>query len=121
VRTPYLEHRLIEWAWQVPPALRTRDGKGKWLLRRVLERYVPAAMTERPKMGFGVPVGDWLRGPLRAWAEDLLSDASLGRSPMLDAPAIRRVWRRHLSRRANEQARLWPVLMFEAWRREWLP
>lgn len=115
-RVPLLDHRLVEFGWSLAPDLKLRDGTGKWLLRRVLARRVPPALFERPKMGFGVPIDAWLRGPLRAWAEDLLSD----RDDLLDNKALQALWRQHLSGRRNWQYRLWGVLMFRAWRRRWL-
>jgi asparagine synthase (glutamine-hydrolysing) len=121
VRAPLLDHRLVEWAWKLPPSLRVRNGEGKWLLRQLLYRYVPRDLVDRPKMGFGVPLDDWLRGPLRDWAEDLLSPEALEAGGLLRGAPIRRVWRHHLGGHRNEHTRLWPILMFQAWRREWLP
>lgn len=120
VRSPLLDHRVIEWAWSLPSRMRVRDGTGKWLLRRLLHRYVPATLVERPKMGFGIPIDEWLRGPLKEWANDLLSEASLDTSELNSEP-IRLVWQSHLRGHRNESARLWPVLMFQAWRRMWRP
>jgi asparagine synthase (glutamine-hydrolysing) len=119
-RAPLLDHRLVEWAWRLPPNQRVRDGSGKWLLRQVLHRYVPRELVERPKMGFGVPIDHWLRGPLREWAEDLLSADALEAGGLLRAAPIRRVWAGHVGGHRNEHARLWPVLMFQAWRQAWL-
>ena len=117
VRVPLLDHRVVEAAWTLPESLRIRNGTGKWLLRRVLERYVPPALVERPKMGFGVPLEAWLRGPLRDWAEDLLDPAAMGQAGILDAAMVQEKWRQHLAGRHNWQYLLWDVLMFEAWRR----
>ncbi len=117
-RAPLLDHRVVEWAWRQPRSRRIRDGQGKWALRQVLRRYVPDALIDRPKSGFAVPVHAWLRGPLREWAEDLLSEASL-RDSLLDAAPVRRAWRAHLSGRANHLPQLWTVLMWQAWRRHW--
>ena len=119
VRTPYLDHRLVEFALRLPNSLRFRDGVGKWALRQVLHRYVPRGLVERPKMGFGIPVGDWLRGSLRPWAEDLLSDPVSSVAGVLDQGTVRRVWRRHLTGNSDETQRLWPILMLQAWTREW--
>jgi asparagine synthase (glutamine-hydrolysing) len=118
-RAPLLDYRLIEWAWRLPMSLRIRNGVGKWLLRQVLYRHVPQALVDRPKMGFGIPIGEWLRGPLRHWAEDLLSVSALEDGEFLSSGPIRKVWQRHLTGHYDEQARLWPVLMFQAWRRQW--
>jgi asparagine synthase (glutamine-hydrolysing) len=118
-RAPLLDSRLVEWAWRLPSAMRFRCGDSKWLLRQVLHRYVPRKLVERPKMGFGVPIDEWLRGPLRDWAEDLLSARALDHAG-LNADPIRAVWSQHLSGRHNQQTRLWPVLMFQAWRHRWI-
>lgn len=114
-RLPFLDHRVIEFAWQLPPAMKIRDGQGKWLLRQLLYQHVPAALVERPKTGFGVPLDSWLRGPLKEWAGDLLSPARLGREGYLHAGPVTRLWNEHLSGRYNRQHALWNVLMFESW------
>ena len=118
VRPPLLDHRVVEFALTLPQRLKLRDGETKWLLRRVLDRHVPRTLVERPKMGFAVPLAQWLRGPLRDWAEDLLNPQRLG-DGMLDAAAAQRLWRDHLDGRANRAYALWTILMFEAWRRRW--
>ena len=117
-RVPYLDHRVVAFSWSLPLELKLRDGRGKWLLRRLLARYVPERLFERPKMGFGVPIGAWLRGDLRDWAEALLDERALAQDSPLDAKAVRQVWQQHLDGRHNWQYQLWAVLMFEAWRRE---
>jgi asparagine synthase (glutamine-hydrolysing) len=119
-RVPLLDHRLVEFAWRLPPALNPASGGGKRLLRKVLYRHVPRALIERPKQGFAAPVAAWLRGPLRDWAEDLLSPASLEADGMFRAAPVRAMWQRHLAGRADEQHRLWTVLMAQAWRRRWM-
>ncbi len=120
-RAPLLDHRVVEWAWRLPHHQRVRGGAAKWLLRQVLYRYVPKALVERPKMGFGVPVDHWVRGPLREWAEDLLSASALEAGGYLRAAPIRAVWDGHLRGHRNDIARLWPILMFQDWRRRWMP
>ena len=118
VRPPLLDHRVVEFAWRLPRHLRVRAGESKWLLRRVLDRYVPRELVERPKMGFGVPLASWLRGPLREWAEDLLDPHKLG-GGYLDVKAVRRLWSDHVDGGRNWAYALWTILMFEAWRRRW--
>lgn len=114
-RAPLLDHHLVEFAWSLPLHMKIRDGQGKWLLRRVLYKYVPAELVERPKMGFGVPLDNWLRGPLRPWAEELLAESRLRREGFLHPEPIRRKWCEHLSGRRNWAYHLWGVLMFQAW------
>ena len=118
-RVPLLDHRVVEFAARVPLSARIRDGQGKWLLRQVLHRHVPRALIERPKMGFGIPIDSWLRGPLRDWSESLLNPADLAASGLDPAP-IRRCWEEHLSGQRNWQHRIWTVLMLQAWRRRWM-
>lgn len=114
-RAPLLDHRVAEFAFGLPFDLKVREGKSKWLLRQVLYRHVPAAMIERPKMGFEVPIGLWLRGPLRDWAADLLSTERLNREGNLRAEVIDTMWQQHLAGSHNWGLQLWPVLMFQAW------
>ncbi len=114
-RCPLLDHRVVEFAWHLPTALKVRHGQGKWILRQVLARYVPPRLFERPKQGFDVPVCAWLRGPLRAWAGDLLSETRLRCHDLLDVAAVRACWEAHLSGRRDHALALWAVLMLEAW------
>jgi len=119
-RCPLLDHRLVEWAWHLPLNFKTRNHQRKWLLRQVLYQYVPPALIERPKMGFGIPMDVWLRGPLRDWAESLLDERRLRQEGFLSPELIRQSWTTHLTGGHDEQHRLWVVLMFQAWREQWL-
>lgn len=114
-RVPLLDHRVVEFAWRLPLHFKIRNGTNKWALRQVLHKYVPSQLIERPKMGFGVPIGAWLRGPLREWAEDLLSAGSLGRSGLLNTQLIRSRWEEHVSGSKNFQHLLWNVLIYLDW------
>jgi asparagine synthase (glutamine-hydrolysing) len=115
-RVPLIDHRVVEFAWKLPSRFKLRGGKGKWLLRQVLYRHVPKELVERPKSGFAVPIDAWLRGPLRAWAEELLSPRRLAEGGLLAPAPIRTRWREHLEGTRNWHASLWNVLMFQAWR-----
>ena len=117
-RAPLLDYRLVELSWRIPSAVNISDGKGKQVLRSILEKHVPRALFERPKSGFGVPIGDWLRGPLRDWAEDLLSPPALDALGLVDTKQLRAVWAAHLAGKINAQYGLWNVLMLQAWLRE---
>jgi asparagine synthase (glutamine-hydrolysing) len=114
-RVPLLDHRVVEFGRRLPHKLKERSGKGKWLLRQVLARYVPTALVERPKMGFGVPIDHWLRGPLRDWAEALLSRESLVRHGLLRPEPICAAWDAHMSGEQNLQYPLWAALMLQSW------
>jgi asparagine synthase (glutamine-hydrolysing) len=114
-RVPLLDHRVVEFAWRLPLEMKVHHGQGKQILRDVLYQYVPKKLIERPKMGFGVPVGEWIRGDLREWAESLLSPSGLSKSGLLNIEPIRTRWAEHLSGKRDWQYSLWTVLMFQAW------
>ena len=117
-REPLLDYRLVEFAWSLPLAMKVRNGEGKRALRRVLYQYVPRTLIDRPKMGFGVPIETWLRGPLRDWAESLLSRSELDRYGLLHTDSVLSTWKEHLSGTNDWQSRLWTILMLQAWLRE---
>ena len=114
-RVPLLDHRIIEFAWKLPIEMKVKGALGKVPLRNLLYRYVPKQLVDRPKKGFGVPIYEWLRGPMRSWAEDLLDESRLKSEGYFDAKPIRQKWNEHVSGRRNWQAQLWAVLMFQAW------
>jgi asparagine synthase (glutamine-hydrolysing) len=114
-RVPMLDYRVVEFALRLPLSLKLRKGVGKWVLRRVLDRYVPKALIERPKMGFGIPIDIWLRGPLREWAESLLDPVRLQREGYFNSVQVQKKWLEHLSGNRNWNYYLWDVLMFQAW------
>ena len=119
-RAPLLDMRIYDYVWRLPENAKIRNGKGKWLLREVLNRHVPTALYERPKQGFGVPVADWLRKDLRDWAEDLLNEKHMRAQGYLDYKQIRELWAEHLKGRGNHAGKLWTVLMFQAWHKQWM-
>ncbi len=116
VRSPFLDHRVVEFAWSLPMALRVGEGSGKLVVRELLKRHLPAELFERRKQGFGVPIGTWLRGPLRGWAAELLAPERLAREGLLRPRAVQRIWQQHLCGWRNHDNLLWSLLMFQAWR-----
>jgi asparagine synthase (glutamine-hydrolysing) len=120
VRAPLLDHRLVEFSWRLPRAFKVQGNVSKWILRQVLYRRVPKQLLERPKMGFTVPIDRWLRGPLRSWAEDLLSPDELRKGGLLDPPAVMHAWKDLQENRRQAGAALWAVIMFQAWRARWV-
>lgn len=118
-RCPLLDHRVVEFAWTLPQQLKVRDGDGKRLLKQLLSRYVPRELFDRPKQGFGPPIGEWLRGPLRPWVEDLLDPARLRREGYLRVEPVQHAWAEHVSGRRSHAYALWNLLMFQAWHAHW--
>jgi asparagine synthase (glutamine-hydrolysing) len=114
-RVPFLDHRVAQLAWQLPLNMKIRGNEGKWALRQVLYKYVPRELIDRPKAGFGIPIGQWLCGPLREWAESLLAEQRLNQEGYLYPAPIRAKWAEHLSGQRDHTASLWTVLMFQAW------
>jgi asparagine synthase (glutamine-hydrolysing) len=114
-RAPFLDHRVVEFAFSLPLALKLRGGATKWLLRQLLYRHVPRELIDRPKMGFGVPIDAWLRGPLKQWAGDLINPQRLHLEGFVAPQPVAQAWREHQSGRFNHQHFLWNVLMFQAW------
>jgi asparagine synthase (glutamine-hydrolysing) len=115
-RVPMLDHAVVEFAWSLPLNIKIRDGIGKWPLRQLLYRYVPQALIDRPKMGFSVPLDDWLRGPLHSWANDIFASEAVRNDNVIDATAIGKLWQSHISGEHNYGSELWAVLMYHAWR-----
>jgi len=114
-RAPFLDHRLADFAWQLPMKYKIRDGQNKWILRQILYKYIPKDLFERPKMGFGIPLDSWLRGPLREWAEELLDESKIEKDGYLNPKKVRQKWEEHLTEKKNWQHQLWNILMFQSW------
>ena len=119
-RVPILDHRVVEFAWRLPPSFKIGGRVTKRVLRQVLQRHVPEALFDRPKQGFEQPIAHWLRGPLRDWAENHLGEQKLSRDGLFNPAPIRARWAEHLSGRRNWQYPIWNILMFQEWRRRWL-
>jgi asparagine synthase (glutamine-hydrolysing) len=118
-RVPLLDHRLVEFAWRLPRHLKIRDGRGKWILRQVLYKRVPPVLVDREKVGFSVPIAEWLRGPLRVWADDLLAPDRLKRQGIFKPEAVRRTWERLLRGGTSDSLEVWAIVMFQAWYDRW--
>jgi len=118
-RVPLLDYRLVEFAWRLPLDFKIHRGQGKRILRLILARYVPPRLFERPKMGFNIPLGQWLRGPLRPWAEELLNPTKLQEQGIFNPAPIQQKWMEHLSGKRNRATQLWEILMFQAWQQKW--
>ena len=114
-RVPFLDHRVIDLAWRLPFHMKIRNGQGKWVLRQVLYKYVPRDLIDRPKVGFAIPIANWLRGPLRSWAESLLDEVRLEQEGYFNPVPIRQAWKEHLSQKYDWSNRLWIILMFQMW------
>jgi len=119
-RAPLLDKRIYEYVWGLPETVKIKNGQGKWLLRQILKRHIPERLFERPKQGFSTPVSEWLRGPLKDWAHDLLDEDKLQSHGLLDTHAIRKIWQAHLDGQGNHADGLWNVLMFQAWHGRWM-
>ena len=117
-RIPLLDHRVVEFAWRLPISMKVQNGQGKYILRQILDKYVPKHLIERPKMGFAVPIDSWIRGPLRDWAEDLLAPEQLREQGFLNEALVRQKWDEHLSGVRDWKYHLWSILMFQAWLKE---
>ena len=118
-RVPLLDHRIVEFALKLPIDMKQRNGKSKWLLRQLLHRYVPSEIVERPKMGFSIPIGDWLRGPLREWSQDLLSSEQLKKHDFFKSDIVQTYLNEHMKGHRNHQYKLWVLLMFQSWYLKW--
>jgi len=114
-RIPFLDYRVAELAWKLPLNMKIKNGESKWILRQLLHKYVPRELIERPKTGFGIPIGQWIRGPLREWAEDLLDETRIQQEGYLDSKLVRLLWSQHISCKYDWTARLWAILMFQSW------
>jgi asparagine synthase (glutamine-hydrolysing) len=114
-RAPLLDHNVAELAWRLPLHMKIRNGQGKWVLRQILYKHIPPRLIERPKAGFAIPIGEWLRGPLREWAELLLDDSRLDSEGFLNTKLVRKIWEEHLSKTSDWTVRIWTILMFQSW------
>ena len=114
-RVPFLDHRIVELAWQMPLQTKIKNNQGKWPLREILYKRVPKELIERPKAGFGIPLGDWLRGPMKDWAEALIEPERLTEEGFLNPELVRVIWNEHQEQKRNWSFKLWSILMFQSW------
>ena len=114
-RVPFLDYKIVELAWRIPPSLKIRGAEGKFILRNILYKYVPKSLIERPKAGFSIPLSDWLKGPLRDWANKLLNQSRIEEEGYLDPQFVETIWSQHLNGERDWTFRLWSILMFQAW------
>ena len=114
-RVPFLDHRLVEFGWRVPFKYKFRDRQGKWILRQILYRYLPKSMVDRPKKGFGVPIENWLKGPLSDWAENLLDEKELNQQGFFDSALVKKMWDEHKEGKRRWHVQLWRLLIFQMW------
>ena len=114
-RMPLLDHRLVEFAWSIPLEYKVKNNRTKWILREVLKRYLPDNLVERPKTGFGVPIAEWLRGPLRNWANDLLDEKLISSQGFFSYKPIKFKWKQHIKGNFDYSKEIWTILMFQAW------
>jgi asparagine synthase (glutamine-hydrolysing) len=117
-RVPFLDHRVASLSWRLPMSMKIRGNEGKWALRKILYKYVPKNLIERPKSGFSIPLDRWLRGPLREWAEELLDESRIEEEGYFHAKPIREYWNQHLSGTNDWGSKLWVILMFQSWLKE---
>ncbi|MDT8368407.1 MAG: asparagine synthase (glutamine-hydrolyzing) [Longimicrobiales bacterium] len=120
LRVPILDHRVVEFSWSLPPSLKIREGRGKWILNQVLRRHLPRELVDGPKIGFSVPLDRWLRGPLRSWSEEMLDPETLARDGLLEPGAVQAAWRAFIGGRSENAPGIWALLSFQSWRRRWL-
>ena len=118
-RVPFLDYRLVELAWRLPLNFKIHERRGKHIIRTILRKYVPPPMFERPKMGFDFPLGQWLRGPLRGWVEELIDPAAMRQQEVFDPEVVNRTWTEHLAGKRNWSTQIWTILMFQAWQQLW--
>jgi asparagine synthase (glutamine-hydrolysing) len=117
-RVPFLDKNVVEMAWSLPSSMKIRNKDGKWILKQILNKYIPKEYTERPKMGFGIPLGDWLRDELKDWAEDLLDKKNLENEGYVNPDLVIKLWNEHQSKKRDWQSILWPILIFQSWKKE---
>ena len=119
LRLPFLDHKLIEWSWSLPFEYKVRDDKSKWILRQILYKYIPKDLIERPKKGFGIPIGTWLRGDLKPWALDMLNEESIRKVGIFNHKEVKILLEDHLSNKKNNHYKLWNIINFQDWYYKW--